>query len=177
MSVQSIARRYAKSLVDLAIEEKKLEKVVDDSRLFVDALQSRELILMLRSPIIKSDKKRKILSSIFKGKVDDLTLRFIEIITRKGREYFLPEIVNEVISRYNEINNISTAKLTTASKVNDSVIDEIKNKVSSNGGKVEIQTQTNKEIIGGYVLEMDDKLYDASIKRQLNELRKELTNS
>ncbi len=177
MSAHSIATRYAKSLIDLAKEEKKLERIVDDSRMFLSALESRDLVLLLKSPIIKSDKKINILSAIFKGKVDDLTLKFINIITRKGREAILSEIVKEVISQFNTLNNISTARLTTASKVDVLIVDEIKKKLGDGSGKMEIETHTDPAILGGYVLEMGDKLYDASIRSQVNQLRKELANS
>jgi F-type H+-transporting ATPase subunit delta len=177
MSAHSIARRYAKSLIDLAIEEKKLDRIVEDSRMFLTALESRDLVLLLKSPIIKSDKKINIFSAIFKGKVDDLTLKFINIITRKGREAILSEIVKEVISQFNTLNNISTARLTTANKVDVAIVDGIKNKLGDGSGKMEIETQTDPAILGGYVLEMGDKLYDASIRRQINQLRKELANS
>lgn len=176
MSALAIARRYAKSLVDLALEQKKLDAIVSDAQTLMGAMKSRDLVLMLRSPIIKSDKKIAALKEIFNGKIDPLTLSFMNIVTRKGREEFLPEIANEILARYNELNNISTATLTTAVSVDNSVVEAIKNKLESGKNTVEITAKTNPDIIGGYVLEMGDTLYDASVQRQLKELRKELAN-
>jgi F-type H+-transporting ATPase subunit delta len=176
MSELSIARRYAKSLLDLAGEEKKLEKVVEDSKTILAALESRDLVLLLRSPIIKADKKLKALSTIFSANIDDLTIKFITIITKKGREGLLPEIVSAVIDQYNIMNNVSTAKLTTAVSVDQTTIDSIKDKLQSGEAKMEIETAIDPNIIGGYILEMGDTVYDASVKRQISDLRKELIN-
>ena len=176
MSELSIARRYAKSFLDLARDEQKVEEVVEDSKGILNALESRDLVLLLRSPIIKADKKLKALSTIFSGKVDDLTMKFVSLITKKGRESLLPEIVQEVLNQYNAINEVSTAKLTTAVKVDNATINNIKSKLKSGSGGIEIEAVVNPEIIGGYILEMGDTVYDASVKRKINDLRKELTN-
>lgn len=176
MSELSIARRYAKSLLDLAIEEKKLEKIISDSKLLSSALDSRDLYLLLKSPIIKADKKLNALSSIFNGKVDDLTMRFITLITKKGRENLLPEIIGAIDNQYNEMQNITAATLTTAVNVDASVIKDIESKLKTSEGSVDIKTKVDSNIIGGYVLEIGDKIYDASVKRKIKDLRKELIN-
>ena len=176
MSELSVARRYAKSLLDLAIEEKKLEKIISDSKLLSSALESRDLYLLLKSPIIKADKKLNALSSIFSGKVDDLTMRFITLITKKGRENLLPEIIGAVDHQYNEMQNITAATLTTAVNVDASVVKDIESKLKTSEGSVDIKTKVDSNIIGGYVLEIGDKIYDASVKRKIKDLRKELIN-
>ena len=176
MSELSVARRYAKSLLDLAIEEKKLEKIISDSKLLSSALESRDLYLLLKSPIIKADKKLNALSSIFSGKVDDLTMGFITLITKKGRENLLPEIIGAVDDQYNEMQNITAATLTTAVNVDASVIKDIESKLKTTESSVDIKTKIDSNIIGGYVLEIGDKIYDASVKRKIKDLRKELIN-
>jgi F-type H+-transporting ATPase subunit delta len=176
MSELSVARRYAKSLLDLAIEEKKLEKIISDSKLLSFALESRDLYLLLKSPIIKADKKLNALSSIFSGKVDDLTMRFITLITKKGRESLLPEIIGAVDDQYNEMQSITAATLTTAVNMDASVVKDIESKLKTSEGSVDIKTKVDSNIIGGYVLEIGDKIYDASVKRKIKDLRKELIN-
>tara|TARA_Y100000385_G_scaffold291633_1_gene370935 strand:- start:1159 stop:1692 length:534 start_codon:yes stop_codon:yes gene_type:complete len=176
MSELSVARRYAKSLLDLAIDEKKLDNVMSDAKTISAALESRDLYLLLKSPIIKADKKLKALATIFNDKVDDLTMRFITLITKKGRENILPEIIGAINSQYNEMQNITSATLTTAVEVDTSVIDGIETKLKSGDGAVDIDTQIDADIIGGYILEIGDKVYDASVRRKIKDLRKELTN-
>lgn len=176
MSELSIARRYAKSLLDLAVEQKKLDSVVTDSKTIASALESRDLFLLLKSPIIKADKKLKALSTIFSGKVDDLTMRFITLITQKGRENILPDIMNAIDQQYNEMQNITMATLTTAVNVDASIINDIEAKLKTGEGAVDIKTKVDADILGGYILEIGDKVYDASVKRKIKDLRKELTN-
>ena len=176
MSELSVARRYAKSLLDLAVEQGKLDRIMDDIISIHGSFESRDLVLLLKSPIIKSEKKMKALSTIFQGKVDDLTLRFIEILTKKGREGILPEIAEAVREQYNELKNITSATLTTAVKVDSEVVKNIESKIKGKEGSVEISTEVDPSILGGYILQIGDKVYDASVEKKINDLRKELTN-
>ena len=89
MSSIRIASRYAKSLLDLATETNKVEQIKTDFALFSDALKSRDLQLLIKSPIIKPDKKLGIFKAIFDGKIDELTSSFFEIVIKKGREGLL----------------------------------------------------------------------------------------
>ena len=84
MSIARIASRYAKSLLDLAIENGKLEKVVDDIKLFQQTIGNRDLYLLIKSPIVRSDKKEKVFKALFENKIDALTSSFYDIIIRKG---------------------------------------------------------------------------------------------
>lgn len=176
MSDLSIARRYAKSLLDLAIDQGKTEKIMKDIQLISSSFESRDLILLLKSPIIKSGKKINALKSVFEGKVDELTLSFLEIVTKKGREAMLPQITSAVNEQYNELKNITAATLTTAVGVGDDVVKAIEGKIKEEGGTVDITTDVDPSIMGGYILQIGDKVYDASVQKQINDLRKELTN-
>lgn len=93
MPNQRLASRYAKSLIDLAIDKGQLEAVYADM-LYLKAVckSSREFLLLLRSPIIKGDQKNSIITAVTKGKVSDLTAAFNHLLVKKGRESDLPEI-------------------------------------------------------------------------------------
>lgn len=114
MSVTRIASRYAKSLIDLAVEQGKLERVLEDIKSFQRAADNREFYVLLKSPIINATKKQQIFNALFEGKFDKMTSAFIKIILNKGREAYLPEIADEFVNQYKEIKHISTVKLTTA---------------------------------------------------------------
>ena len=87
MSEYRIASRYAKSLLDLAVEKGQLEEVNKDMLMFSNLVkENRDLLLMLKSPIVTHDKKLAVLNQIFEGKVNDLTLAILRILTRKQRE-------------------------------------------------------------------------------------------
>src|SRR5262245_11489212 len=127
-----VASRYAKSIIDLAVEQKSLELVFADMKLIDDCCKSsRELLAVLQNPIIKADKKEAILKNLFAGKVSEITLAFINIITSKRREMYLPEIASSFISQYKKIKEIKTAEIITAApldeKLRSDVLQIIKN--------------------------------------------------
>jgi F-type H+-transporting ATPase subunit delta len=175
-----LASRYAKSLMDLAVEQNALEQTLQDVQL-IDATirSSRELAVMLRSPIIKADKKEAIMTAVFGAKLNPLTNSFVKLLTDKGREANLAEIASAFISQYKEMKNISTVKLITAAPINEQVKESIRQKVASAmpGKTVEMSTEVRQELIGGFVLEMGDRLVDASIRRDLADIRKQFTQN
>lgn len=175
MSIERIASRYAKSLLDLAREKDKLEIVVADVRLFSEVIQNRDFYLLTKSPIIPPDKKRAVFSSLFSGKINELSFAFFDIIIRKGREQYLKEIASSFLKQYKKLKNITSVTLTTADKVSDENLVLISNQVkdsSNKSGQVEMNTKVDEELIGGFILEIEDKIYDASVKTQLAQLKK-----
>lgn len=176
MSVQRIASRYAKSLLDLAIEQDKLETVLGDVKSFKAATKVREFYLLIKSPIINAAKKAEIMKTLFEGKYDQLTMAFLNILCVKGREAVLPEIANEFIDQYKKYKHISTVKITSAAPLAEETIKTIFEKLTASTAtddNVEITTAVDPTLLGGFVMEFDDKIYDASVAHQLNQLRKE----
>ena len=179
MSSYRIASRYAKSLIDLAIEKGKMNRVLEDITLFVNATKNRDLMLLLKSPIVKPDKKEKVMDALFKDRIDPLTHSFIQIILRKGRESQLPEIAQEFMNQYREIEGISIVNIVSAEPLSAETVESIRKKLVESKlthGNVQFNTSIDKDLIGGFVISFEDKLYDASVKHQLDELRKEFSN-
>lgn len=175
MSLGRISARYAKSLIDLSSEQNKLERVKDDMEYFLAASEVRDLYLMLKSPIIHTATKRTIFRKLFSDRFDEVTSAFLDIILRKGRESYLVEIAEAFMDQYRIIRKISRVKLTTATELSAEKLDEIKNKILSAGvtlPNLELETSVDPEILGGFVLELGDKLYDASVSHQLEEMRR-----
>lgn len=175
-----LAARYAKSLIDLAIERNQLETVYNDM-LFLQSLckASRELVTILKSPVVNADKKEAILSAITAGKISELTEAFNRLLINKGREEHLPEISGSFIDQYKVKKEIYTIKLTTASPVSDELKQEIVRKVQSQTSmkNIELKTEVKEEIIGGFVLELGNTLVDASIAYDLNKIRSQFLNN
>lgn len=179
MSVTRISTRYAKSLIDLSIERGELEVVHNDIEYFIEATKNRDLYLMLKSPIINATKKQQALNAVFGTKMSKTTLAFLDICTRKGREKFLPEIAAAFNDQYNLYNKISTATIITATPLDAAAKEQIKAKLLGSDitmDKVDILTEVDPTIIGGFVIKIGDKLYDASIAHQLEEMKKDLIN-
>lgn len=176
MSVQRIATRYAKSLIDLANEHGKLDKVLEDVKSFREVAKNRDFDLLLKSPVVKGDTKQKIFNKLFQGKFDEMTMAFLTILLKKGREAQLTEIANEFVDQFKVINHISTVKLTTANKLTPEAVENIHKKLlasTATDDKVELVTKVNPDLIGGFVVEFEDKLYDASVAHKLSLLKKE----
>ncbi|MGK7395673.1 MAG: ATP synthase F1 subunit delta [Candidatus Cyclobacteriaceae bacterium M3_2C_046] len=173
MSNFKVAYRYAKSLLELARDKGKLDAVNRDMVLFSQVCQAnRDFMLMLKNPVIKHDKKYKILVSIFKGKIDDLTLAIFEITTRKSRENLLPEVASVFHKEYNQLKGIAEASLTTQFKIDEPLRNQFREIIKDISGSksVELSEKTSPELIGGYILKIGDKQIDDSINTKLKEL-------
>lgn len=170
-----LASRYAKSLVDLAVEKNELEAVHTDMQLLQAICKSNpDVVALLNSPIIKADKKVKILGAVLDGKISGITSGFMRLLTTKGRESTLPQVAKEVIKQYNVIKNITTVKITTAVPVDAATLSVIQQKAEQSAGrKVTMETAVNPDLIGGFTLETGDQLFDASILRDLKDVKKQ----
>lgn len=173
MSEYRIASRYAKSLLSLADEQGTLEAVHGDMKLFSKIIEeNRDFELLLKSPVVLSTKKLAILNQVFKGKVNDLTLKIFDILTRKKRESYLPAIATEFHHQYNVNKGIAEAEVTTTFALDDKLRKEFKSVVAKVSGKsVELTEKINEDLIGGFVLKIGDRQIDDSISARLSALR------
>ena len=175
MSTRRIANRYAKSLIDLSIDQNKLERIYEDVLSFEEVTKNRDFFLMLKSPIVSGDKKKSVFKSLFEGKYDVLTMSFLDILVNKGRESILPEIAQEFKILYKKHKHISTVTITTAVDISKEALEAIKKKLSDSTtteDNLEIVTEVDPNIIGGFVARFEDKIYDASIANKLDALKK-----
>ncbi len=179
MSEIRIATRYAKSLLDLSIERKSLENTRKDIDLFLEVCQqNRDFVLLLRNPIVQSNKKSSIIKSIFKDKVSDLTLAFFAIIAKKGRESFLPQIAEAFIVQHNEYKGVIRAEVTTTFSLTSELKKEVEQVVREISGKdVALSEIVDKDIIGGFIIKVGDKQIDDTVSNKLNVLRREMTQN
>jgi F-type H+-transporting ATPase subunit delta len=175
-----LAGRYAKSILDLAIERDQLDAVYHDMEFLQDICESnRDFVNFLRSPIVKADKKQKTLTAITGGQVGELTSAFIRLITAKGREPLLPEITVAFIEQYKVYKDIHIVRLVTAFPASEALRTEITAKVKSalKMEHIELNAVVEPEIIGGFILEIGDKLVDASVAYDLRLIRKEFEDN
>ncbi|NSL89934.1 ATP synthase F1 subunit delta [Chitinophaga solisilvae] len=174
-----LASRYAKSLIDLVQEKDQLEAVHNDMLFLQQLMKSnRDVVNLLKSPIIKADKKIKIMNAILDGRVSSTTQVFVTLLINKTRESALPEIATEFSRQYNIIRNISVVKITTAAALDAPVLDVIKQKIASEvPQQIQLETAVNPELIGGFVLETADKLFDASVLRDLQDIKKQFSQN
>jgi F-type H+-transporting ATPase subunit delta len=180
MSNPRLAYRYAKSLIDISKEKGLLETVFNDMQLLQKIIKdNRELLVLLRSPVVTSDKKLKVMHAVTAGRINELTGIFTDLLIKKGREAHLPEVITAFIKGYKDLKSIHTVKLTTAVPVSE----EIKNafiqqiKRTSAIQNIELETNVDEKIIGGFVLQAGDQLIDASISYDLREIARQFENN
>ncbi len=177
MKTSKIAKRYAKALFDFAKEQNLIDKVFADLNLINDVYAScTDFALAMQSPIIRPYKKIKILNEIFAGKIDDITMKYLEIITKKGRELHIELIIIDYILLYKEFNNIKIAILITATPATDElkqkVIDTLSLQLNS---KIELVERINPELIGGFIIHVGDKVFDSSLIGKIKKLEQEFS--
>ena len=181
MSNQRVAYAYAKSLMDLAIERGELEPVYQDFlHLAKLANSNRDLELAMRSPIISSEKKLAILKALYQKRgATPVTLSFFEIISRKGREAVLADIAREFEVLYRIHNSIQLAEVTTTFPLDEKLRAEFVKIVKQISGmnEVKLTEKINPELIGGYILRVNDKQLDESLSSKLRELRVEFSQN
>ena len=174
-----VANRYAKSLMELAVESKQLDAVRADMKTIEQVCaENREFELFLNSPVIKTDKKLVVMSSLFKGKISDLTLSFLNLITSKHRESIIHEITKAFEDQYRADKNIFTAVVTSARGLDTTTKQKVADLIKSQlKGEVEIVEKIDANTIGGFIIRIGDKQMDKTVARQLSNLKQQLLNN
>lgn len=175
MSEITVALRYAKALIDLAGEQKALEEVKTDMELFLGTVKSSpELGAVLANPIISHSKKVHILADVFGSKVNKVTIAFLNIMINKGRGEVLYTTAQEFIGLYDVKNQITNARVTTASPLSaenkQKMLDDVQKAI---GGTVKLTDKVDPSLIGGFVLTVGDRQVDTSIASSLKRMKKE----
>ena len=180
MNNPRLAARYAKSILDLAVEQNQLDAVFNDMK-FVKSVSASnpDFVSMLRSPVITSDKKETIINAVLVNHVSTITGLFINLLVRKTRESNLPEIANAFIEQFNDMKHIRQVKITTAVPISEELQKAIagKLKLDSSVEKIEIESKVDPALIGGFKLQIGDTLVDASIQRDLLDVRKQFMSN
>ena len=174
MSNHRVASRYAKSILDLSIEKGQLEAVFEDFKsLAAMGKATRELGSALANPVLGSDKKLNVLKALFIKPASALTVPFFEIISRKNRENILLDVAREFIVQYNLHQSIQVAEVVSSSALTANQQSQLIALVKQISGMKEVQLveKINPALIGGFVLNVNDRQLDESISSKLNALR------
>lgn len=177
MKNQKLAKRYASSLLGLATELGKMEVVYTDMKSIGELIEeSKELEVILKSPIIKAFQKINIIKKILGGKIDILTEKFIELLVKNSRETHLHEVVFSFVNLYDKQNDIKTAFITTATPLNEENLTQLKEITKMiKADTVNIVQRIDENLIGGFKINVDDYQIDASIQSKLKDLEREFS--
>ncbi len=176
MSSYNVSSRYARALIELAEEKNIYDKVIEDVQTVYSTLKdSRELRVVLSSPIISEEKKKDILSAIFDKYVGEDVGRFLAFVVDKGRVELLTEITRRILEINDERQNIADVTLKSVIELDSAQVEKIKKAFEEyTGKKIRFKNILDESIIGGYVAQVKDKVFDASVKRQLERLKETL---
>lgn len=179
MSENKAGSRYAKSLIDLSTEQNSLEEMRNDMVLIEQVIHhNSELAAILQNPVVPLDKKHSILEGIFGKDINGITKAYLKLIVSKGRAGILFDTTKAFIRQYNVLKGIVTAEVTSATALTEAIKAEIVAVVKKEVGakEVVIKEKVNEKLIGGFILKVGDKQFDASISGSLNKLKKELSH-
>ncbi len=180
MNIAPVAYRYARSLMEMARTEGGLEGARQDMELVASTTKhSRDLVVVLKSPVVKADRKARILEQIFAGKIGLLTSKFIEVLVRKGREALLPDVAEAFTRLYKIEMNIVVAEVRSAVPLNESARRQVREMAETNhpGKTIQIVEKVDPELIGGVIIRIGDDQYDGSVARSLQDLRRNFSEN
>ena len=176
MSDRTIARRYARALIEEAERHGITETVDADVLLIRESLKtSRELVLFFESPVISRSRKAAVVGSLFEERVHSLTLRFLRMLVEKRREQLLPDVVRAYGSIRDEQLGIVQVVARIAQPMDESEEKALTATIEKMTQKrVHLDVQLDSSLVGGLVVRVGDTVYDGSVANKLHLVRDRL---
>lgn len=171
------AKKYSNAIITTALEANNAEKIYEDLVLVSETIYSNnELHLFLHNPIVTYNDKKDTITKLFSSHVDKITLDFILLLLEKNRLNILKEVINQYIRSLNQHKNIITPVVISAVELNDDQKTKIINKLQTKLSKQIVpEYEVSEDIIGGLIIELDDKTIDCSLKAKFENMKKQLT--
>ena len=175
MSGSRAAVRYAKAILSFALEQQKEVQVNEDMLLITATIEeSKDLQVLLTSPVIKTELKKTALNELFSSKVSSLTIGLINLLIDNKRLAILSYVAKKYTVLFDKLKGIEVAKVTTAFPLSDTLNKQVLSKVKEITGKeATIENVINPDIIGGFILRIGDVQYDASVANKLQGLKRQ----
>ncbi|MEZ5000237.1 MAG: ATP synthase F1 subunit delta [Bacteroidales bacterium] len=177
MNDSKISVRYAKALFLSAVEKGVVDEVRSDMEYILLLTQNQDVRDLIDSPVVSNPVKRKALTALIKGNVNELTLNLAMLAINNNRESHLAGISRAYIDNADRHNGITKAKLTTVMPLGKEITDSVKKMLEeSTGTKIILQQESDPDITGGFLLRVEDLFIDGSVRTQLRKIKKELTS-
>lgn len=177
MNTGMIPARYATALLSFAAESKQEDVIYEKAKLIVRNFSEQpKLRTALDNPVLGSGKKKELILAASGNVADTVFDKFIDLVVSKKRENFLQTIMLKFIDLYRLKNNIYSGKLISAGIIDESTEKKLISVIEGRkNGKLEIEKSVDADLIGGFILEVENTRWDASIKRQLQTIKNELS--
>ncbi len=168
------ALRYAKAILNLAKDANTTKEVNNDMLLISSTIdESKELKTFLDNPISKAETKINVLHRLFGSKINKTTNELFKLLAANKRLTLLPFVAKQYIQIFDKLQGVEIAKVTTAIPLTDDLKEKVLAKVKTLTNKeVSVENIVDESIIGGFILQIGDKQFDASISGKLNNLRR-----
>ncbi len=177
--IRTIAKRYARALVELSEEKKIIDKTRADFAAFVAAFDAVPAVQKLfASPIFTPENKKVVIKELSaKLNMQASSQRFVEHLAETGRIRYIKEVYEAFLDILAEKQNRALARVTTAVSLNNGDLEHIKKKLEVLTGKqVDVDSKVDATLIGGALAQIGSVIYDGTIKNQLNKMRNQLVN-
>ena len=175
MNDSKIAVRYAKALFMSSEEKKMIQEVRKDMKYLLELCKLDDFRILLDSPVIENSIKQNAMTALLGSNIGKLSLSMVKLTVDNNREAFLPGIARGFIDIADRAAGITKVNLTTATEVskvnNEKIVGIIEKQMETNA---DLEENIDNEIIGGFILKVDDMYVDASVKTQLRTINKEL---
>lgn len=172
-----LSNRYAKAWLAYATENGSAEQMYTDVKSLLLQLELQPGILsVLENPAVSTDQKLQLLLTAG-GKSSDAYKKCIRLLSENGRMAEVLWVGRQFVDLYRKQHHLSEATIISAGAIDVQVAEELKKWIERElEGQVELHWKENPDLIGGFVLEVEGKRWDASIRNQLEVLRKNLSN-
>jgi F-type H+-transporting ATPase subunit delta len=174
-----VSKRYAKALFDLALEQGELSLVERDLHLLEEDLNKIEdLLAMVVSPVISKNIKSQIFAELYKKRLQVLTYQFIELLLQKKRENILVDIIQAFQELLDQHRGIVRGEVRSYLPLSTAQVNGLKAQLDKIYGKnVQLNQQTDSELLGGFTVKVKDRVYDLSLRNKLESMRTALVGS
>lgn len=172
----AVAERYAGALFDIAREKGLMDKIEEELRGILEALESSaDFRRVFYHPQVPAAVKKEIVKALFGDKVETYTLNFVNVLLDARREVFFKDIVAYYIRLANQVRNVVEVKVTSAVEVPPAYREELLAALAKVTGKeVRVTYETKPDILGGLVIRIGNRVIDSSVARQLERLRDQI---
>jgi F-type H+-transporting ATPase subunit delta len=177
MSSTRAAIRYAKAILEIADSKNATSNVSADMALIASTIKANsELSSFIQNPLIVTDAKKDVISEVF-ATVNPVTKSLFQLLLENKRFEILADIAVEFNNLFDIVNGVEVAKVTTAIPMDADLEAKVLAKIATfSNKKITIENTVDASIIGGFILRIGDKQYNASVANRLQVLKRELSN-